>query len=289
MAEVTERKHFYFAEATALSGDLHLPLRQEIKPQAFAKLSEEGGYLAQREREYRLESVLTYGSAYTQVTGNRDVKAGHGWGTVVTSVVEKLNLLDVVTADRVVAQISSEHPLEGYTPSYTFLGTRFENLRIAGHEVKLDLDLDLFADKAENDAPYTKSPGFVSRVTQQHARIRAHQKGLENPLTELLERYNLVPESFENSSGDEESVECSLVNKAEGTFPGCTYGHVIEVPNFGTIYLATVHLKHSDRQEGTGIPKKSEVHLKMIDARMGCIAAGSVTAGSSRTNGVTRP
>jgi len=56
-------------------------------------------------------------------------------------------VLDVLTADRVVGQIITEHPLVGYVPIISFLGTRFENLRIAGHPVELDLDLNILGDK----------------------------------------------------------------------------------------------------------------------------------------------
>lgn len=289
MEESYERKHYYYAEATSLVGKLCLPLEQEIKPQAFVKLPEEGKYLAHRADKYRLESAISYESAHTQVAGNREVKPGHGWSTLTTSVVEGLNILDVVTADRVVAQISTEHPLKGYVPSITFLGTRFENLRIAGHEVKLELCLDLLGDKPEEDSPYTRSSGFVSRVSQQHARLRERESGHESPLTELLERYNLVPESFANSSGDEENVECSLVDKAEGTYPGRTSGHVIHVPHFGTIHLARLYVKHCEFKPGTRIPEKTHVGLTMIDADMGCVGAGQAQVCQMIAGGHTKP
>jgi hypothetical protein len=281
-----DRKSYYFAEATALAGKLLLPLEQEIKPQAFAKLPDKGGYVAQRTDKFRVESAISYESAHTQVAGNREKKPGHGYSTLVTSVIEGLNILDVVTADLVVAQISTEHPLDGYVPSVTFLGTRFENLRIAGHEVKLELCLDIFGEKPDNDAPYTRSPEFVNRVAEQHARVREQESGHENPLEELLQRFTLVPESFANSTGDEENVECSLVNKAEGTYPGQTSGHVIHVPHFGTIHLARLRLKHDDFKPGTRTPRRTHAELTMIDADMGCISHGQVQAASAKTNGM---
>jgi hypothetical protein len=281
-----DRKSYYFAEATALAGKLLLPLEQEIKPQAFAKLPDVGGYLAQRADKFRVESAISYESAHTQVAGNREKKPGHGYSTLVTSVIEGLNILDVVTADLVVAQISTEHPLDGYVPSITFLGTRFENLRIAGHEVKLKLCLDIFGTKPENDAPYTRSPEFVNRVAEQHARVREQESGHESPLGELLERFNFVPESFANSTGDEENVECSLVDKAEGTYPGQTSGHVIHVPHFGTIHLARLRLKHDDFKPGTRTPRKTHLELTMVDADMGCVSHGQVQGATAKTNGM---
>ncbi len=285
------RHHEYHAEATALSGCLQIPLKQIIHPQAFAKLPVRGGYLAQQAKEYRLESVISYKSAHTQVTGNPETKDGHGWSTLATSVVEGLNILDVITADRVVAQISTEHPIDGYVPHISFLGTRFENLRIAGHKVELDLDLDLLGPKPDDDAPYTKSSGFVKKVTEQHARLRAHEGKEEHRslLNELRERYNRGPESFASSDGDEESVECSLVNKAEGEFPGQCFGHVIHVPNFGTIHLAKLKIIHKDRHPEKRTPRETHVQLDMIHAQMGCLATGNTTVGHFIADGHTKP
>ena len=281
MSEAIVREHSYHAEATVLEGHLRLPLAQEIKPQAYAKLPDQGGYLAHHACNYRLEAAISFRSAYTQVAGNPDLKPGHGWTTLTTSVVEGLNVFDVVTADKVVAQITTEHPLVGYVPKVSFLGTRFENLRIAGHPVKLDCDLDLFGSKPENDAPYTQDPGFISRVTSQHKQVQTHPSLLE----ELIQRYTGLPSKIENP----EAVECSLVNQAEGSFPGRCFGHLIEIPGFGTIVLAALRLEQSDFQAGTGIPRSTTIHLTMIEFKLGCLAHGQARTGGVVINGHTKP
>ncbi len=284
MSEANGRTHRYHAEATVLAGQLELPLVQEIKPQAFAKLPDDGGYLAQQAADYRLESVISFDSAYTQVSGNPDVKEGHGWSTLATSVVENLNVLDVVTADRVVGQISVEHPLVGYVPHVTFLGTRFENLRIAGHPVELDLDLDIFGPKPEEDAPYSKSQSFLDRMATQHGNVRKHPSLLD----ELMQRYTGLVGNV-GKAEQPEVMECSLVNSAGGDFPGSCFGHVIQVPNFGTIVLAALRLEQSDYQEQTGIPKSTTFHLTMVEMKMGCIAAGTAHAAKLIINGASSP
>jgi len=281
MPETLARTHLYHAEAAVLEGHLTLPLVQEIKTQAYAKLSEKGGYLAQHESNYRLESVISFRKAYTQVAGNRGDKPGHGWSTLASSVVEGLNVLDVVTADRVVAQISVEHPLVGYVPSITFLGTRFENLRIAGHPVKLDLDLNLFGTKPDNDAPYTKSSAFADRVAAQHSQVQSHP----NLIQELVQRYT----GFARDAENPEAVECSLVNQADGAFPGSSHGHLIHVPDFGTVCLANVRLEQSDWIPNLGTPRKTTVLLTMIEMKMGCVASGSSNVAALKTNGATMP
>jgi len=281
MSETNGRTHSYHAEASVLEGQLALPLVQKIHPQAYAKLPEEGGYLSQRAEDYRLESVMSYSSAYTQVAGNRDVKPGRGWATLTTSVVEGLNILDVLTADRVVCQISTEHPLVGYVPSVSFLGTRFENLRIAGHPVDLYMDLDIVGSRSDNDTAYSNDTGFIDRVNGQYNRI------LEQPQLppELHEKYNLL----EKSLGGREAVECSLVNRAAGNYPGLCFGHVITVPNFGRITLAKLTLHHEDFKAGTEIPERTTLRLTMIDLKFGCAIGGHAGVGSGSSNGTTTP
>jgi hypothetical protein len=281
MSDETKREHVYHAEATVLTGHLRLPFAQKILPQTYARLCEQGGYLSQHADRYRLEGVISFQSAYTQVAGNRELKPDLGWNTLTTSVVEGLNVLDIVTADRVVAQISTDHPPVGYVPSVTFLGTRFENLRIAGHPVKLDLDLNILGSKPGNDAPYTSDSGFTQRVKGQYERIGAHQ----NLPADVFERYNQLPAISYN----QESIECSLINQAEGSYPGRSFGHVIDIPDFGKIYLATLRLEQSDFQPGTGIPRKTLIRLTMIKLEMGCVADGSTSVSELTTNGHTKP
>jgi hypothetical protein len=282
MTDVNVRTHQYNAEATVLSGHLRLPLEQQIKPQAHAILPAEGGYLSQRTDEYRIESVLAYRSAYTQVAGNRSTKPAQGWSTLVTTVIEGLNVLDIVTADRIVGQTILEHPLEGYIPSISFLGTRFENLRIAGHPIDVDLDTSFVGAKPANDALYTRDASLVARVMSQLNRISERH---DLP-PDLRERYNRLSSAL---GTPQEEIECSLVNRVTGAYPGLSFGHVITVPDFGTVTLGKVTIKHEDYATESGIHKKTTVRLTMIDLHMGCLADGDVPVGTGSANGTTSP
>lgn len=281
MTDQTKRTHHYHAEAFALIGNLHHPVAQEVKPIAYSKLAEEGGYLSQRLEKYRLEAVASFQSAYTQVAGNLEQKPGHGWNTLTTSVIEGLNVLDVVTADRIVAQIGTEHPLKGYVPTVTFLGTRFENLRIAGHPVHLSFDLEFLGPRSADDQPYSAASHVTERVASQHKRINSHR---DLP-PEVASRYNQLP----SSSTEQRVIECSLVNQAEGGYQGRSFGHVVDVPNFGKLYFATLKVEESDFDASTQTFKKTEITLKMIEMQLGCIASGTLEAGSGKTNGSSYP
>lgn len=274
-----QKDHSYFAEAVSLEGHLRLPFEAVIHPQDNVALPDRGGYLTRHSEHFRLGGVFSYKSAYTQVAGNRDDKPDHGFNTLATAVLEGLNVMDVVTADRIVSQISTDHPLDGFVPTVTFLGSRFENLRIAGHPVKLDFDANMLGPKPANDAPYTSDPGFLDRTTRQYERIR----GQKNLPAEIAKRYNQLP----SSSANRESIECSLVNQAEGSYPGHSFGHVIDVPHFGKIFLATLRLDQSEFDSKTGIPHKTLISLSMIRVEMGCTGSGTGSGGNTKTNGVT--
>jgi hypothetical protein len=281
MPEVNGRNHRYHSKATILEGHLRLPLVQDIKPQAPATLPEEGGYIAQQVEDYWLESVISFKRGYTQVAGNLDPKPGHGWSTLSTTVVEGLQVLEILTADKVVGQILTEHPLDGYVPRVSFLGTRFENLRIAGHPVHLDLHMPILGPKPEKDGAYTHEPGVLSRVSDQYKRILGHR---DLP-AELRERYNQLSSDL----GKSETLECSLVNEATGSFPGPPFGHVIVIPDFGTITLAKLTVKHEDQHPEKGVPTKTTYTLTMLDLKLGCPISGDVPIGGGSSNGTTWP
>ena len=275
------RTHKYNAEATVLSGSLKLPLVQEVRPHARIALPESGGYISQPAESHRLEGVLSYRSAYTQVSGNLGTKPGHGWTTLTTSVIEGLNVLEVVTADRVIGQVITEHPLEGYVPSVNFLGTRFENLRIAGQPVDLDLNLNILGAKPEKDISYTHDPGVAERVAGQNKNLLSHG---DLP-ADLRERYNRLS-SAQRGVGP---LECSLVNQVAGGYPGRSFGHIIDIPDFGKVILCKLTVTPEDLKPGTQTHKKTTIQLVMISLELGCVTDGTVDAGSLITNGQSNP
>lgn len=275
------RTHHYHASATVISGHLRLPLQREIRPQAKAELHQEGGYFSQRAENFTVEGVISIRSAYTQVSGNRSTKSGQGWTTLTTTTVEGLNVLDVVTADRIVGQTITEHPLEGYVPTVSFLGTRFENLRVAGHPVDVDLDHNMLGAKPAGDAAYTKDSGLIARAGSQYRRVLEDSKLPDD----LRERYNRLSSTL----GSAEAVECSLVNAANGSYPGLSFGHILQVPDFGKIVLASLKVSHGDYGTPSGAPRITNVHLTMMHLELGCAVDGNVPIGSGSTNGGSNP
>ena len=173
---------------------MKFPVDAEVRPQAFVKLAGtleellngEGkrNYFSQHAKNYRLEGVFSYSAAHTQVSGHKSSKDERNSVTLATSVVENLNILNVVTADRVVAQISTTHVPGQYVPEVTFLGTHFENLKIARHKVLPILNLKLADPKPQNDQLYVADKtNLMTVVKGQYERLAdwlAGQKGMRS-------------------------------------------------------------------------------------------------------------
>ena len=64
---------------------------------------------------------------------------------------------------------------------------------------------------------------------------------------------------------------------------------MITIPDFGTIILAKLTIKHEDFNKKSGVPKKTTVRLTMVDLHMGCMADGDVPVGTGSSNGTTEP
>jgi hypothetical protein len=274
--------HTYYASADVLSAEFEEPLRETIKPRAYVKLPEDGHYQFKHADPFRLDGLISYQSGYTQVAGHKSPKQGHGFTTLATSVVEDLNVLDVVTADRVVAQISTEHPVydpdNGLTdgvPSVTFLGTRFDNLRIGGHKVELERHVDILGPKPANAMSYFDDAGVLGRVAKQYTDITSAKDFPEW----ANDRYKWDPTAAQRQG----KMDCSLVNRVAGA-PGITFGHVIDVPHFGKIFLAELTMKRE--KNGTPSPDKYAFHLTMIRLELGCLAQANSCIVTADTNGV---
>jgi hypothetical protein len=316
--------HYFHAEAHALTGHLNLPFKEQIKKQAFVKLEgqleglsdaekAQRGYFSQHAKNFRLEGIISYAAAHTQVSGHQSSKHPGASVTLATSVVEDLNVLNVVTADRVVAQVSTTHFPERYTPEVTFLGTHFENLRIARHKAEPFLKLDMCSQKLAGDQTRVgHDTSFMAAVKAQYTRLKTKLSGLSADEKEkmgwhkadhsLLKTYH--GGEINSSAADEASaaartkdsswdgIVCSLVEhvdikdisvkNADGNSvqippPGTSVGHVIHIPDFGTVFLAELRVNHNS------------YNLTMIRLELGCLAEGTVGMVAANVNGKGKP
>jgi hypothetical protein len=271
--------HTFNAAAHVLTANLEHPVTREVEREAHVRLRPDGTYKFQPTGPMRLEGILSYESGYTQVGGHKSPKEGHGFVTLTTSAVEGLNILDVLTADRVVGQISTEHPVWDHrqprqVPTVTFLGTRFENLRIDGHRVELETQFDILGTEPKEDTPYLENEEVLKRVS-------AHYDSLPDWAKDEKFGWGQAPGQ---PYGD---MKCSLVQQIDKK-RGIPVGHVIDLPHFGKIFLAelTVNRKKAEPiGNGHPNPETYHFHLEMIRVELGCLAQGTATVVALSSNG----
>lgn len=304
---IQETSHTYHAEADVLSGNLRLPVKQEIQTEALVSLNDRReNHFSGSTTKYSLEGLVSFENGYTHVSGSRSLK-NNGWVTLATSVIEGLKVLDVVTVDRVVAQVSTEHPtVDGHVPIVTFLGTQIENLRIGGYPVQVEFDFSICGDKPAGDKPYTSDPGFLQRLEDRCNGI-LKAAGLPSSLQDEYDKElqflgqlkagqtpgsaNKQQSSQGNGQGNHKrwgdpgwraaiqappKVRCSLVKSISSTPVSKAFGNVLEIPGFG--FMAIADLEVSDYFE-----------LTMLNMQMGCIGDGQIKAGNLKSNGQTAP
>lgn len=312
--------HQYHAEAHVLSGHLKRPIEQKVEPHAPVSLkSLRGGHLTRFAEDVSVEGLISFKTGHTRVSGSRSLKHS-GWVTLSRSVMEGLNVFEVITADRVVAQVSTEHLNEfghkpGHVPRVTFLGTQFTNLRISGIPLKLTLNLGICGEKPEGDRPYVTDQKFLGAVHEQVKSI-AQSPDLPKAFKDKYDGRLAEIEALRNGNragkGDTEpvKVKCSLVKSIHiddiEQIPGLkTVGNVLIIPEFGIVELAEVEVgtqtfDPSDEPRGrehdsgeftrNGGPQLSNYfHVTMLEMELGCIGHGTVNAVGVSANGHTRP
>jgi hypothetical protein len=266
-------KVFYFhAEATPLGGYIEKPLQKHIPSQSSGSLPAVGGHVATRSEAFNFEEIVSCRSAYSRVSGSQDEDGS--WWTLATSVIEGLNILEVVTADRVVAQISVEHPADGGPPRVSFAGSRFERLQIGGSEPSLEMNPTFQAHGRGGPLNWAL---FQETGAKQAAKLVKSVEGDDDrDLSKgLTERYGWL--AAKRKSGAHECVLCSLVEGVGPAIPGKSFGHVVQIPHFGRIVFGEV------------IAYPASVQLSMVRAELGCATHGGLNMASAVVNGTGFP
>ncbi len=286
--------HDYHAEAHVLSGNLQRPINQKIERQALVTLNDRrGGHLTRHAEDVSIEGLISFTKGETRVSGARSLK-NNGWVTVSTSILEGLNVFEVITADRLVSQVSTDHAyVNGHVPHVTFLGTQFTNFRVGGFPAELTLNLGICGDIPAGGRSYFQDPKFLGGVQEQTEKI-AKASGLPK---ELKDQYDeklayikkLISACDAGDKGSHEPITCSLVQSiGEIPIPGVqSFGNVLVIPEFGSLALGEIEV-------GEKVYENSErpsvyFELTSVKMRLGCLADGAVAAATTTANGAHKP
>ena len=88
------------------------------------------------------------------------------WVTLATTILEGLNVFEVISVDRVIAQVSTSHAkIDGHVPKVTFLGSKFENLQVSGIPIEITYNYGV-CPAPQKDEPYLSNQKFVGEASK---------------------------------------------------------------------------------------------------------------------------
>ena len=293
-ASPAKPSHDYHAEAHVLSGHLQRPIEQKIERHAPVTLNDRrGGHLTRYADDVSIEGLITFSKGHTRVSGARSLK-NNGWVTLSTSVLEGLNVFEIVTADRLVSQVSTDHAYkDGHVPHVTFLGTQFTNLQVGGFPLTLTLNLGICGGLPAKGKSYLHDPAFLGGVKAQTAAI-AQARGLPKEMKEQYDKKlthieRLLATCDVDDNVCREPITCSLVQSIGAIpIPGVQiFGHVLVIPEFGAVALGEIEVGETLSERS--VRPSPYFELTAVKMKLGCVGHGNVNAGTAKSNGQTKP
>ena len=278
------RRFMYQAHGTVLGGAITQPFQEELEGQPATSLPGIGGFSSAKTDKYSLRDIVSYKSAHTYTSGTRTADGVHH--TSVTSVIQGLNILHVITADAIIGRLSAKHAESG-EPDIIPLGSVFDNLKIAGQAVHVDLDHDRFAQNRTfgsldklYDSKSGKSTSQSTSRSKDAPKIR-YQWGLPGDnIPSDLEEGMLVPPGADCRRSANGMLHTSMVKTVRPVAVASgksaeepTYGHAIHIPHVGNLYLAEISVSGDSKR------------LCMLRLELGCPVVGNITAADVKANG----
>jgi hypothetical protein len=247
-----------------ISGQITLPVQETIPIQASVASAVGPGYSKVRVDDFHHLEYLSVGAVESHVVSSFSEK-DNAHGTLSCVVVDELNTMHVVTCDRMMLRLTSKHDVkdkhEVAQASFILHGTHFDNLRIAGHKIDLDLAVGLFSELSTWDKlnyAYENDPAIRKELDE--LALFPQKKGHKLPTYKGM-------------------FACTLSRIPKKLPHGLSHAkeHGIYVPHFGTIYPTHYYITETSRR----------LHMMHID--LGCSVEGCNSYGSGGANGQQIP
>lgn len=198
----------FHAGGTAFSATYERPVPYHVPAQAAVSLPTIGGHAHAQADDFEVPRLVRIKRSHSHVSGSYQDETTAT--SQATSMAEGINVMDVVTADRITARLTSEHKLNAPEAEILAFGSGFQNLRIAGYDFTIKLRLGLLQDCKTFEA-------LDERVASEQKRAKI--------------------------AGTQNKVGlCSLVEEIITDFPGLSAEekkkHTVKIPHFGTISFA---------------------------------------------------
>jgi hypothetical protein len=267
----------FHGDAIGAAGRITAPYDDVIPAQATAALPELGGVARAHAGRFEHRGIFRFEEARAELVGRRD---GDVYETLIMAAVEGLNINEMVTADRIVARLVSSRRPDNPEPSITPIGSHFENLRIAGYRVRLDLATDTFhalstysslARAYQDDTDNSRER--LSRVGALAGREQASPRMMEYlPSSPFAEQ---IQSATTQSRPAPEIYSTTLVRRIRGipSHGANVCGHVIEIAGFGVIRLAEFHISRHWKR------------LTMLRVNLGSPVRGEWMSAAAQGNG----
>jgi hypothetical protein len=247
LRELHQDIHLYHAEAVAATGYLTLPVQDVMQMQASVALAFGGGHGNVRVDNYSHHGIFSFDSAYSEVSGRSSTKK-NSHNTLAQTVIEGLNIHNVLTCDRIVSRIVVHKPKDGSEPTIIPFGSTVDNLRIGGFKLEPDLAIDWFT---INDT-YEKLAAFIPKVKSQFKKMRIRASEDED-----------IPKI-------KDVISCTMVRDWGKLPPGVEqHGHGLWVPEFGMVYIGELFMAREWRR------------LRMVRTVLGCGSEGCYGGGNT--------
>lgn len=277
MSHKTNDRTFWFRGNTMVAGGhIESPVRENIDAQGSCTLSPTGGFATASVGGFDCRNILRFERATSTVSGQIVTHDREEAGeTLVTVAIEGLNVLDVITADRVVARMTSRHVKDERSrhpdPEILPFGSHFENLRIGGIPVELTPYRELIREGhhdalIESRSDRTGEDGSFPWIDSNGEALRADEAAPEKPGSSHPgsrgERTRLAP-LFD--------VGKSRAAALAGTARHGAHG--IRIPGFGVAYFGEYLVARASRR------------LTMLRIELGCPITGRIVCANVDSNG----
>lgn len=266
--------YLYHAQASAIGGAISRPVMQPINSPAVSVLTSSGGYQTTVVNGYKLENILSFSKAVTQVSGTKGSNAFNSFASVE---IDGLNIQNEVTADRIVAKLSNTTPFDTDEPEFSVGGCQFINLRIGGVLIEplfaIDLHTKLNKRSTLEAAWSNSSHGDYNDLCSAARHWYLPQAEIDqeesNPTA-----YPIRPQEKTRDG----CIRCSVMKGVSGSAGHLTRtGMTFVLPNFGKIHVGEMFVGKYGRK------------LNMLRLQMGSPVEGDGTVGNLDLNGVTYP
>jgi hypothetical protein len=274
-------QYVYSASTYAISAEFERPKKHSLPPQAAVVLSASGGHGAHRTGGQKIDGLVSFEEAYSEVGGSfddcHDIYTTHAW-----SVLEGVNVADMLTADRVVSRLAIYYPAHGKEePSFDITGSYFDNLRIAGHKVEVKLDTLLLH---QHDT-YSKLAQAYQQGACDALQLGAGLRGLKDgEVADLESNYHALTgmsglvkqwKDQKKEVAERGIYRLSAANQATLDWPSevRAFGSIICIPKFGVIRL------------GEMVVHKHSRTLVMFQVQMCSSGHGTTSGGTSSGSG----